>query len=40
MDMYREPNVQLIKVRWQGIVLDRGILKKAIKDSKGEYLFF
>ncbi|WP_166924283.1 hypothetical protein [Flavobacterium poyangense] len=39
IDMYREPAAELIKVPWHGIVLDRGVLKKAIKNSRGEYLF-
>ncbi|MDX6191933.1 hypothetical protein SGQ83_21465 [Flavobacterium sp. Fl-318] len=39
IELYREPSPQLIRVPWQGIVLDRGVLKKAIKSSKGDFLF-
>lgn len=39
IDLYREPSSKLITAPWKGIILDRGVLKKAIKSSKGEYLF-
>lgn len=39
IEIYREPSSHLISVPWQGVILDRGVLKKAIKNSKGEYVF-
>lgn len=39
IDLYREPSSKLITVPWSGIILDRGVLKKAIKNSKGDFLF-
>lgn len=39
LELFREPASTLISAPWNAVILDRGVLKKAIKNSKGQYLF-
>lgn len=38
-DIWREPAPMLIKGKFKGIICDNGYFRKAIKNSKGDYLF-
>ncbi|MES2998573.1 MAG: hypothetical protein V4700_04550 [Pseudomonadota bacterium] len=38
-EMYREPNQKLLQGKHFSVIVDRGELKKAVRDSSGNYLF-